>query len=288
MSIKNSPYRLLVAGLALLPALAGCSQSVDEGDDKWTEGGQSVEVGYAGFSQVVRFDDVETVELGPNKPVVYVDELVAGSGLVVDADGLWIDFVGADGFSPIGSCEPDMAPARTDVIDRGTIERGTRNLEWEPELDFEGCMFVKDVALIRLADARDELAGDDPDPDLDPDPAQELGEVEVLYGDQTVVVAAGGLAAGELDGERVVLLETILAASELGLDPATVSMDFEGSDGYRPTAANRCTDYLPVDGALAGRCGLVVDTSQLTFDPQLDVGGCARVKAVVKIYLADL
>ncbi len=286
MTPKYSYFRFLVGGLALLLATAGCSQSVDEGDDKWTEGGQSVEVSYGDFSQVVHFDDVNTVELGPNKPVVYVDELVAGSGLVVDAGGLWIDFVGADGFSPIGTCEPDMAPAQTDVIDRGTIERGTRNLEWEPELEFERCMFVKDVASIRLADTREELLGEDPDPD--PDPAQELGEVEVHYGDQAVVVDAGGLAAAELDGEQVVLLETILAASELGLDPNAISMDFEGSDGYRPTAANRCTDYLPVDGALAGRCGLVVDTSQLTFDPELDIGGCARVKAVVKVYLADL
>ena len=74
-----------------------CDQSVDQGLDKMSEGQQRLVVSYKGAQASINFDDVETVMLAEDQPVIYLDDLVLGSGLVLSVDSLWFSFVGSDG-----------------------------------------------------------------------------------------------------------------------------------------------------------------------------------------------
>jgi hypothetical protein len=297
MQKRTRPGRLPAIVLLLVACLSGCDQTVDKGDDKLTEGRQSVEVEYKDSVQVVLFDDLETrYPIDDESPMVRVDDVVIGSGMVTEAalQKVFLNFVGKDGFTPVGVCPPDQAPTPGEYADNGYIERGTTRMVWDASLNFEKCMTVKDVIAVEVADSADELPLSEHEDQADGGagsqitPSQEgvpFKEVQIHMGDQVETVQVEGLPTSTLLGETVVLVETLIESSGFGVDLSTITIDFEGSDGYRPTQKGMCTDYLPTAGTNAGECGINLETSELLWDESLDVEKCAAVKLVAHIYL---
>ncbi|HUT76582.1 MAG TPA: hypothetical protein VM285_02790 [Polyangia bacterium] len=286
-SVAKTAFALLAMAI-----LGGCDQKVDEGDDKLSEGQQSIEVRYQGMTQIVSFDDLETQYKFNNQPVVALDDVILGSGLVLDCAGLWMDFVGTDAYSPAcnDNCE-DYAPVAGELAGQGYVERGTRRLLWEESLESPGCLSVKDVETITLADdpAGFECGSDgDTDTDVDTDTEPPPGDIEIRYQGDAESVAFEGLPLETLDGVDVVLLTTLFGETSFSFDLAAVELAFEGSDGYNPVEEGTCTDHLPAPGNLADQAGVDTATGDLEWDPELEFAGCAHVKEVAIVYVEDL
>jgi hypothetical protein len=297
MRKRTMPGRLLTVSLLFVACLSGCDQKVDKGDDKLTEGRQSVEVRYKGSVQDVLFDDLETrYPIDDESPMVRVDDVVIGSGMVTEAalQKVFLNFVGKDGFTPIGVCPPDQAPTPGKYAVNGYIERGTTRMVWDASLNFQKCMTVKDVILVEVADSADELPLQEYEDQTDGGvgskitPTEEgvpFKEVQVHFGDEVETVQVEGLPTSTLLDQTVVLVETLIEASEFDVDLSAITIDFEGSDGYRPTQQGMCTKDLPTAGTNAGECGINLETSELLWCEELQVEKCAAVKLVAHIYL---
>jgi hypothetical protein len=277
------------AALALSMLCAACDQKVDKGDDKLTEGNQSVLVSYNGAEETVQFDNLETHYLFNDTPVVSMTDVVLGSGLLISVDGLWLNFVGTDGYSPLGNdnCGDDFTPTPASIIGSAYIERGTRNMLWDEALEAPSCMSVKDVETVYVADDPADLPiGGDSDSDSDSDVDTDVvGHVTVDFDGATEEVDLTGLECAEVDGVAVALLTTIFAATSFTFELDAVSLSFEGSDGYNPTEEGTCTEALPAPGTLAGQAGIDPTTNDVEWDPALEYPGCAHVKEVVIIFV---
>jgi hypothetical protein len=286
-------HAAIVASLLLLVSVCpACDQKVDKGDDKLTGGNQTVQVVYNnGAAETVEFGNLETVYKFNDAPVVSVTDVVLGSGLVLSVDGLWLNFVGGDGYSPLGNdnCSVDFTPTPASVIGSAYIERGTRNMLWEEALEAPSCMSVKDVETVYVADDPADLpVGGDSDSDGDTDTdidTDVVGHVTVGFGGDTEEVELTGLETAVVDSVAVVLLDTIFAATTFGFDTGAVSLSFEGSDGYNPVVEGTCTEALPAPGTLSGQGGLDPTTNDLEWDPALALPGCAHVKETAIIYV---
>jgi len=298
MSGSSNVY---VSSAALLLVLVcGCDQKVDKGDDKLTEGNQSVEVVYYDATETVLFDNLETLYLFNDSPVVALDDVVLGSGLILDTAGLWFNFVGTDGYSPLanGNCINEFAPTPADVIDSGYLERGTRHLLWDEAFEVPSCVSVKDVETIYVADNPEDLpvGGDadsdadsdsDSDADTDTDTDTDSAIVTIDFNGETEDVVFGGLATSDIGGAQVVLLTTIFGETSFSFDLADVLLSIEGSDGYNPVDQGTCTENLPAPGTTASQSGLDPFTNDIEWDPALDFAGCAFVKEVAIIYVLE-
>jgi hypothetical protein len=64
-------------------------------------------------------------------------------------------------------------------------------------------------------------------------------------------------------------------------DPRPLHFDFVGSDGFRPTSRPKCPRLLT--GAEMGSARLDVVTHDVSFDAGVELSGCYRVKAVVRV-----
>jgi len=288
-----SSFRLFFAAAMLLASIcAACDQKVDKGDDKLTTGKQSVQVVYNnGAPQTVEFANLTTVYKFNDTPVVSMTDVVLGSGLVLSVDGLWLNFVGSDGYSPLGNdnCGDDFTPTPASIIGSAYIERGIRNMLWEEAAEAPSCMWVKDVETVYVADDPADLpVGGDSDSDSDSDTDGDtdvVGHVSVDFDGSTEEVDLTGLETAELDGATVVLLTTIFAQTAFAFEPEAVSLSFEGSDGYNPTVEGTCTEALPASGTLSGQAGIDPASNDLEWDPALEFPGCAHVKETAIIYV---
>jgi hypothetical protein len=290
MIMMSSRVFAVALPVLILAILSGCDQKVDKGDDKLTEGNQSMEVSYYDSTEMVHFDNLETLYLFNDQPVVSLEALVLGSGLVVSIDSLWINFVGTDGYSPLGSAscvaESSYVPTPSNMLDKGYIERGTRRLLWEDSLEAPQCMSVKDVEIVYVADNPEDLpVGGDTDADTDTDTGQ--GFITVDYEGDTEDVTLDGLETSDIDGTPVVLLPTIFDETEITFDLSSVVLSFEGSDGYNPVAEGTCEEALPASGDLAGQAGIDPLTNDILWDPALDFPGCAFLKDAAIVYVTD-
>ncbi len=127
--------------------------------------------------------------------------------------------------------------------------------------------------------------GDDDDDDENTD-----GDVsiELKYGDSTESIGLDDLATATIDGTDVVLVSAIVEWSGIELTLADVTLDFEGSDGFRPSEKENCAEALPVDGESADKAGVdLADENTLIWDPALDMPGCASIKDLAIIHIAD-
>lgn len=279
--------------LFFLVAIFGhsCDQSIHKGDDKLTEGRQGVTALYKTSEQKVAFDDLETVyPISDDSPMVSIEDVVLGSGMISDLEKVYLNFVGEDGFTPIGVCPEEYAPLPGTLAKLGFIERGTTRLVWKTEADFERCMNVKDVIRIEIADKADDLPLRDTEKDASPKPSTEgvpFVSVEMHFEDESITMDIANLETDEIQSEEVVLLRTLIEAADIPLDEDTVLMDFESSDGYRPSVKGMCSDYIPAPGAYANLCGINVATSELIWDASLNVEKCAGVRLVAHIYIID-
>jgi hypothetical protein len=270
--------------------LAACDQKVDEGEDKLKEGEQSIQVTYQGMNQTVQFDDLETQYKFNDQPVVSLEDIVLGSGLVLSCQGLWMDFVGSDAYSPVCSDNcAGYAPVSGELAGQGYIERGTRRLLWEESLEYPGCLSVKDVETIALADDPDSFeCGGDGDADTDTDTDPPPGEIAIRYQEQSESVGLAGLTVDTLGDKQVVLLTTLFGETAFTFDLAGVDLAFEGADGYNPVQSGTCEEHLPAPGTCADRAGVDTTTGRLEWDPDLQFSGCAFVKDLAIVFVEDL
>ncbi|MCU0664849.1 MAG: hypothetical protein MUC50_21310 [Myxococcota bacterium] len=288
-----SPLRFLtgVLSCAVVAACLGCDQWVDKGDDKLIAGRQSVEVVYKGNAQTVLFDNLETIyPVDDESPAVALDAVVLGSGLVTSLEGLYLNYVGADGFHPIGVCSPEYAPTPAELAVKGFIERGTTRLIWDESAGFEKCMFVRDVVTIEIADDPEDLPlnDDGAGPDTDFEPTEDgvpFESVDIHYNGETATLDPRSLPTSILYDETVVLVSELLEASSFDIELSTVTLDFEGSDGYRPGAKGTCSEHLPAPGERASQAGISLETSELLWEPQLAMDKCAAIKLMAHIWV---
>lgn len=275
----------------LVVAASACDQAVDKGDDKLTAGRQSVEVIYKGNVQIVAFENLETIyPLDEESPAVALDAVVLGSGLVTKLEGLYLNYVGEDGFHPIGVCSSEYAPTPAELAVKGYIERGTTRLIWDASTGFEKCMFVKDVVTIEIADNPEDLPLNDEGtgPDTDFEPSQDgaaFDSVEIHFNGESVTLDPRKLPTSILYDETVVLVSELIGASGFSIDLSSMTLDFEGSDGYRPGAKGACSEYLPAPGNRAEQGGISLATSELLWAPELAMDKCAAVKLVAHIWV---
>jgi hypothetical protein len=293
-----SSFRFFFAAATVLASFcAACDQKVDKGDNKLTTGKQSVSVVYNNgieeAARMVEFDHLTTVYKFNDTPVVSMTDVVKGSGLVLSTDGLWLNFVGSDGYSPLGNdnCGDAFTPTPASIIGSAYIERGTRNMLWDEALEAPSCMSVKDVETVYVADDPADLpVGGDSDGDSDSDTDVDtdvVGHIIVDFDGATEDVAFDGLETAELDGATVVLLPAIFAQTAFVFDPGAVSLSFEGSDGYNPTEEGTCTEALPAPGTLSGQAGINTASNDLEWDPALEFPGCAHVKETAIVYITS-
>jgi len=64
-------------------------------------------------------------------------------------------------------------------------------------------------------------------------------------------------------------------------DPASMHFDLVGSDGFHPASRPKCT--RPLSGAEVAAGHIDVVTHNVSFDDALNLPGCYRVKAVVRM-----
>lgn len=159
-----------------LALCAGCDQSVDPGTDggppdgaafdaAGAEGGtgdqgvadgqpaaQTVKVIYKGQTTVVSLSQPTpvTFEGTPHAKLSDVIEIALPG---VAQDGLTGDFTSSDGYKPGSKTTCDgLLPVAGAEFPKGFIDVATRRLDWDPSLGYPGCLSVKDLAEIEVAD----------------------------------------------------------------------------------------------------------------------------------------
>jgi hypothetical protein len=67
-------------------------------------------------------------------------------------------------------------------------------------------------------------------------------------------------------------------------DPTPLKFDLVGSDGFRPMSRPKCSRLLTGDEIARARIDPV--THDVSYDPDVQLPGCYRVRAVVRIEAA--
>ncbi|MBP7126626.1 hypothetical protein KBD49_09705 [Myxococcota bacterium] len=115
----------------------------------------------AGLTVLVKHgDDTRTASLAAlatvsleGLPFVRLSEVVGSVFPTLDLSMVTADFMAADGFVPASSPNcTTLIPVDGALLTLGYISPDTRNLAWDDELQYPGCMRVRDTAEIRLAD----------------------------------------------------------------------------------------------------------------------------------------
>ena len=177
-----------LSGLMLVLVLAACDQSVDDGSDSGApdtgpvadtgpgadgvvgpdqgatdglvadtaagdaSGAQTVKVTYKGQDKVVDLSQPTPVTF-EGFPSALLSDVVALAFPGATQDSLTADFMSSDGFKPgtktncIG-----LVPVDGTLFPKGYIDVGTRKLRWDTALAYPGCLYIKDLAEIQLAD----------------------------------------------------------------------------------------------------------------------------------------
>jgi hypothetical protein len=171
----------VIFGLCLL-LCAGCDQSVDTGSDSappdagpadtvagdgettadGTAGekgvadgppaGQTVKVIYKGQTTVVSLSQPTPIAF-ENTPHAKLSDVIEIAVPGAAQDALTADFTSSDGYQPGSKSNCDgMLPVAGTEFAKGYIDVATRMLSWDPGLNYPGCLFVKDLAEIEVAD----------------------------------------------------------------------------------------------------------------------------------------
>ena len=108
-------------------------------------------------------------------------------------------------------------------------------------------------------------------------PAGSSVEVQLDGKTVTVDVAHVGGDAGAATASLTALFKSAFPSENL----APLHFDLMGSDGFRPTSRPKCTRLLTGDEA--AKAHLDVVTHDVSFDDDLALPGCYRVRALVRI-----
>lgn len=165
--------------LSLLLLSSGCDQSVDapvapdasradgapltdaNPDDQSTSdaapadtavAAQSVKVTYLGQTTTVALDEPTPVTFEGRPHALLSDVVALGVGSKA-LETLQAGFTSSDGFTPDSKslCE-GLIPVDGSLFVQGYIDVATRMLSWAPELQYPGCLYVKDLAEITVSD----------------------------------------------------------------------------------------------------------------------------------------
>ena len=132
-------------------------------------------------------------------------------------------------------------------------------------------------------DDDDSDTSSDSDTDSDGD-----SSIDVTYNDDTQTISLADLATTAIGESEVVLLQTILAEYDPVPSLESVTLDFEGSDGWMPGNSDNCVDTVPLDGSFADQGGIETGTRNLIWEEGADLPGCMGVDDVAVIHVADL
>lgn len=88
-------------------------------------------------------------------------------------------------------------------------------------------------------------------------------------------------------GTTAVLLSDIVLAALPAHDLATLNAHFTASDGFDPSTKANCAAVLPVPGDLLEQGQVDVATANLAWADALQFPGCAYVKGLAEVRLAD-
>lgn len=109
--------------------------------------------------------------------------------------------------------------------------------------------------------------------------------VDVVYKGTTATVDVASLPGQDYRGSQVVTLTKVWEASKLSGDLTKLQFDFEGDDGFRPSARDRCKTLIT--GAQIAQGYILPDTRTLVWDDALGLPGCYSVKLVAKVLVSD-
>lgn len=109
--------------------------------------------------------------------------------------------------------------------------------------------------------------------------------ITVVRGGRSAIVRPATLPAKSMDGVLCVRLMDIWSASRLPGDLLSLTFDFLGKDGFRPTRHG----YPPMNGKLLERGHLELETGRLEWDTYEDLACAYRVKGLTMMvaYGAD-
>ncbi len=119
-----------------------------------------------------------------------------------------------------------------------------------------------------------------------PGPASSASvSVTLVHGSATATANLSALATTDYKGQKVVPLSAVWAAGALA-DPSTLGFDFEGADGFHPSAKPACKARITADQLSKGF--LLPEGRTLVWDESLGLPNCYGVHDVAKIIGLDL
>lgn len=110
--------------------------------------------------------------------------------------------------------------------------------------------------------------------------------VLLVHGSDGVTVDLGTFPTQEQKGVPVIPLADVWQRGGFGTDPARVTFDFEGTDGFHPSSKAACKDLLT--SAQLAQGYITPDTRTLLWSDALGFSGCYYVKQVAKIIAVDV
>lgn len=103
--------------------------------------------------------------------------------------------------------------------------------------------------------------------------------ITVVRGGRAVVVRPATLPARSIDGALCVRLLDVWSAAQLPGDLLTLTFDFLGEDGFRPSRQG----HPPISGKLLERAHLQLESGRLEWDTYDEVACAYRVKGLTMI-----
>jgi len=160
MKMRPRPAALLVPWLAGL-SLAACDQTVTPGNadaappdaDADAAPAKLLKVSYQGADHDVNVLALKPAAVDAGGGAVLLSEVVLSALPGKSLPALAAGFRAVDGFDPASKSNCDgLLPVPGDRLDRGFVSLATLNLAWAVELQYPGCLHVKALAQILLAD----------------------------------------------------------------------------------------------------------------------------------------
>lgn len=103
--------------------------------------------------------------------------------------------------------------------------------------------------------------------------------VTIVRGGRSAIVRLAMLPARSIDGVLCVRLVDVWFAAQLPGDLLSLSFDFLGEDGFRPSRRG----HPPISGKLLERANLQLETGRLEWDTYDDIACAYRVKGLTMI-----
>ncbi len=210
----------------------------------------------------LRFQPTEDVD---GRQMVALAGIVFASGITSSADLYLYDLESFSGSRPVR--DSSATAVELEALADGFVARDDGSVFWRVLPDGDDAWNLGTVSAIHLLDR-----GGEP------------GSVQVVRGDQGVSVELGSLETVAVGGQRLVKLQDVVLAADLVSTPDKNVFDFEGTDGFRPSA-DKGLDPLTWEQLSKGWMHPV--TGSLTWSPELSMPSAWNVSNVAKVHILD-